>query len=96
MSIQETLLQKILATQKDVNSIKEDMQFMRKHLFGNGNVGIDEQVRLNTNHRNKMGDLDKKVELNTKFIEDMKKLFWAVLTLFLGQIASIIVIWVKS
>jgi hypothetical protein len=96
MSIQETLLQKLLATQKDVESIKGDMQFIRRQLFGNGAVGIDEQVRLNTEHRKKMADLDKRVELNTKFIDDMKKLFWAVLTLFLGQIASIIVIWIKS
>jgi len=95
MSIQETLLQKVQQQQKDIAQIREDMQYMRKQLFGNGVVGMDEHVRLNTFHREKTTGLDKQVEMNTKFREDMRKFLWTFLTLFLGQIVSVLAIWLK-
>jgi hypothetical protein len=95
MSIQETLLQKLQHQGKDIEHIKDDMQFMRRQLFGNGAVGIDEQVRLNTSFREGLRDIAKQVDMNSKFINDVRRLFWIFATTIVGQIIGAVMLWIK-
>lgn len=92
MGIEETLVQKLSDTIRALDEFKTEFNDLKKILFGNGAIGLDEQIRKNTKVRQiiERERVIEQVAENSKMRKSITKFIWIVVGVFVAQTAGFI------